>query len=198
MALAWTRPVALEAGGVPATIYHLDVRRRPRNHTQPHGTLAQATQCMSPFERHECIYRGSRRSPGRGIQPVGKKKAQRQRVLDANTAQQHFRDRLPDLSTPRFVTMAKQNAHEYAEDLKRSGQPPWIFALYQLWLELAKEPFKGVVRPDLHHLEDEAVPVDDIVAAATSLLAQLSDEDKQVVSYHVDALSRDVAKPDLG
>lgn len=40
--------------------------------------------------------------------------------------------------------MAKQGAHEYAHAFKGTGQPPWIFALYQFWLELAQEPYKGI------------------------------------------------------
>ncbi|KIX03158.1 uncharacterized protein Z518_06709 [Rhinocladiella mackenziei CBS 650.93] len=104
----------------------------------------------------------------------------------------HFRDHLPDLSLPRFTTMAKQNAHEYAQNFKESGQPPWLFALYQFWLELAKEPLKGVtengsIRPDLYRLEEEGVPIDDIVGAATTLLDHLSDQNRRVVSYHIDA-----------
>lgn len=55
-----------------------------------------------------------------------------------------FREYLPDLSQPRFTTMATQDAHVYAQAFKEKGQPPWIYALYRHWLELLKEPFKGV------------------------------------------------------
>ena len=40
--------------------------------------------------------------------------------------------------------MQKQDAHVYAEAFKKSGVPPWLHALYLHWLELKKEPFKGV------------------------------------------------------
>ena len=55
-----------------------------------------------------------------------------------------YRQFLPDLSIPRFTTMQKQDAHVYADAFKESGVPPWLHALYLHWLELKKEPFKGV------------------------------------------------------
>jgi hypothetical protein len=55
-----------------------------------------------------------------------------------------YRQFLPDLSTPRFTTMAKQDAHEYAKEFIGGGNPPWLHALYLHWLELLKDPFKGV------------------------------------------------------
>ena len=61
--------------------------------------------------------------------------------------QQHggeYRQYLPDLSIPRFTTMQKQDAHVYAEDFKKNAGPPWLHALYMHWLEMLKEPFKGV------------------------------------------------------
>lgn len=60
------------------------------------------------------------------------------------TGQGQYRQYLPDLSIPRFTTMCKQDAHEYAKDFKELGRPPWIHALVLYWLELLKEPFKGV------------------------------------------------------
>lgn len=51
---------------------------------------------------------------------------------------------LPDLSIPRFTTMQKQDAHEYAKDFKEGGMPPWLHALYLHWRKLLQEPFKGV------------------------------------------------------
>ena len=40
--------------------------------------------------------------------------------------------------------MQKQDAHVYAAAFKEGGVPPWLHALYLHWLELLKEPFKGV------------------------------------------------------
>ena len=55
-----------------------------------------------------------------------------------------YRQYLPDLSTPRFTTMQKQDSYVYAEAFKTGGVPPWLHALYMHWLKLVKEPFKGV------------------------------------------------------
>ncbi|KAM0435257.1 hypothetical protein ACHAPT_003350 [Fusarium lateritium] len=56
----------------------------------------------------------------------------------------NFRDHLPDLTIPRFTTMQKQDVYEYAKAFKENKQPPWLHALYCHWLELVKEPFKGI------------------------------------------------------
>lgn len=55
-----------------------------------------------------------------------------------------YRQFLPDLSTPRFTTMKKQDAHEYAEAFKSGGNPPWLHGLYKHWISLLEDPFKGV------------------------------------------------------
>lgn len=55
-----------------------------------------------------------------------------------------YRQYLPDLSTPRFTEMQKQDAHEYAKAFKESGNPPWLHALYLHWRKLFQEPFKGI------------------------------------------------------
>ncbi len=55
-----------------------------------------------------------------------------------------YRQFLPDLSIPRFTIMQQQDAHVYAEAFKKGGVPPWLHALYLHWLEMVKEPFKGV------------------------------------------------------
>jgi len=55
-----------------------------------------------------------------------------------------YRQYLPDLTIPRFTTMQKQDAHEYAHAFIAGGNPPWLHALYLHWRKLFKEPFKGV------------------------------------------------------
>jgi len=56
-----------------------------------------------------------------------------------------YRKHLPDLSIPRFTSMKKQDAHEYAHEfIKDKHQPPWLFALYKHWRSLFEEPFKGI------------------------------------------------------
>ena len=111
-----------------------------------------------------------------------------------------YRQYLPDLNLPRFQVMCTQDAHEYAHAFKTGKQPPWLHALYTYWLELFQEPYKGVtndgkdtlwepairisivqvsniasgrVRPDLFTLQDEEVPIQQIVDATQSLLGEL-------------------------
>jgi hypothetical protein len=55
-----------------------------------------------------------------------------------------YRQYLPKLDIPRFASMQKQDAHEYAAEFKKSGGPPWLYALYLHWLELLKDPLKGI------------------------------------------------------
>lgn len=102
-----------------------------------------------------------------------------------------YRKHLPDLETPRFQQMAKQNAHEYVEEFKTGGNPPWLHGLYMHWLELLKEPFRGVTtdgspRQGLYQLEDEGVPVESIVQAAEELVALLPEDKQLKVFYHID------------
>jgi hypothetical protein len=55
-----------------------------------------------------------------------------------------YRQFLPFLDAPRFTTMKKQNAQEYAEVFKDKGNPPWLHGLYKHWMSLLEEPFKGI------------------------------------------------------
>lgn len=126
-----------------------------------------------------------------------------------------YRQFLPDLSIPRFVAMQQQDAHAYAKAFKDGGQPPWLHALYMHWLDLLKEPFKGVtndgmslessrlcedlvcreklmnktgkVRPDLFKLQDEAIPIDEIVKATNAVLELLDADQTKRVKYHIDS-----------
>ena len=112
--------------------------------------------------------------------------------MGESTPETEYRQYLPDLSTPRFTTMAKQDAHVYANSFKQSGGPPWIHALYMHWLELLKEPFRGItsdgrVRPGLFKIQDEGVPIDDIVAKTDTVLAQLNPTQLARVNYHIDS-----------
>ncbi|RSL96677.1 hypothetical protein CEP52_011336 [Fusarium oligoseptatum] len=103
-----------------------------------------------------------------------------------------FRDHLPDLTIPRFTTMQKQDVYEYAEVFKENKQPPWLHALYCHWLELFKEPFKGVtndgnVRRDLFDLQDDGIQIKDIVDATNELVQLLGDEQYHKTCYHIDS-----------
>ncbi|KAM5345963.1 hypothetical protein ACJ41O_011824 [Fusarium nematophilum] len=103
-----------------------------------------------------------------------------------------FRKHLPDLGLPRFTTMQKQNAHEYAEAFKTSGHPPWLHGLFLHWRELFKEPYRGItsdgkIRDGLFELQDEGVPIGAIVSAANNLINGMSGTQIQRTCYHVDS-----------
>jgi len=88
--------------------------------------------------------------------------------------------------------MKQQDTHQYARDFKQSGRPPWLHGLYMHWLDLLKEPFKGVttdgnVRPGLFKLQDEGIPIDDIVNATDAVLSQCTPEQNSRLSYHIDS-----------
>ncbi|KAL6248120.1 hypothetical protein RBB50_004374 [Rhinocladiella similis] len=103
-----------------------------------------------------------------------------------------YRQYLPDLSIPRFTTMKTENAHAYAQRFKESGIPPWIHALWLHWQKLLSEPFRGVtndgvVRPGLFELQDEGVPIDEIVTKTQNVLSQLTPDQTTAISYHIDS-----------
>ncbi|OJI89588.1 hypothetical protein ASPTUDRAFT_49256 [Aspergillus tubingensis CBS 134.48] len=103
-----------------------------------------------------------------------------------------YRQYLPDLSLKRFQVMRSQDAHEYAHDFKTLKNPPWLHALYMHWIDLLQEPFKGVttdgnVRPGLFTLQDEDVPVGDIVESVQNVLSLADDKQRQALSYHIDS-----------
>ncbi|KKA29337.1 hypothetical protein TD95_001948 [Thielaviopsis punctulata] len=103
-----------------------------------------------------------------------------------------YRQFLPDLTTPRFTTMAKQNCYEYAADFKANAQPPWLHGLYMHWLKLLQEPLKGVtndgfVRPGLFKLQDEGVPIQHIVDTTQTLLRELAENGTPLAPLHIDS-----------
>ncbi|KAK8138077.1 hypothetical protein PG984_001457 [Apiospora sp. TS-2023a] len=105
---------------------------------------------------------------------------------------QTFREYLPDLAAPRFTRIAECDAYSHAAELVDHQRPPWLYALYQHWLKLLKEPFRGVtndghVRPGLFEPRDEGVPVADIVQAANKVLGQLTDDQRQKTQFHIDS-----------
>ncbi|OAQ93766.1 hypothetical protein VFPFJ_02928 [Purpureocillium lilacinum] len=109
-----------------------------------------------------------------------------------NHGQSAFREHLPDLSTPRFVAMQNQDPYQYAQAFKDQQSPPWLHALYTHWQSLHAEPFKGitsdgVVRPGLFELEDQGIPMEDIVDATKRALAQMDVTQRRRVHYHIDS-----------
>ncbi|KAI0408847.1 hypothetical protein F4802DRAFT_299059 [Xylaria palmicola] len=113
---------------------------------------------------------------------------------EANQDSQHgeFRQYLPDLSTPRFTTLARNDARGHARELLDKQSPPWLYGLYTHWRKLLQEPFKGitndgVVRPGLFKLRDEGVPIERIVAAAQAVVDQLTPEQAARTLLHIDS-----------
>ncbi|KAM5380814.1 hypothetical protein ACJZ2D_003338 [Fusarium nematophilum] len=103
-----------------------------------------------------------------------------------------FRAHLPDLNQERFTTMKKQDPYEYAKGFKENGNPPWLHALYLHWRKLLTEPFKGVtsdghVRPDIFKLEDQGIPIDEIVEATKSALSKMDPQQRERSTYHIDS-----------
>ncbi|XEV00935.1 hypothetical protein FSHL1_006222 [Fusarium sambucinum] len=103
-----------------------------------------------------------------------------------------YRKFLPDLSIPRFTTMKKQNAHEYAEAFKTGGNPPWLHGLYKHWMGLLEDPFKGVtsdghVQPELFNLQDEGIPIDEITNAANAVIEACNKDQAQRMMHHIDS-----------
>ncbi|KXJ85925.1 hypothetical protein Micbo1qcDRAFT_168931 [Microdochium bolleyi] len=93
-----------------------------------------------------------------------------------------FRQHLPDLSTPRFTTLAASDAHSHAAELLEHRRPPWLYGLYEHWMRLLQEPFKGVtndgvVRPGLFKVRDEGVDMARIVQRAGEVLRLVDEVD---------------------
>lgn len=61
-----------------------------------------------------------------------------------------FRQYLPDLNLPRFQDMKKKDAHVYAEDFKKHGNPPWLHGLYLHWRKLFQQPYQGITSDGKH------------------------------------------------
>ena len=103
-----------------------------------------------------------------------------------------FRAHLPDLSSPRFTTAAKQNIYEYVQSMQDNRAPPWLYDLTKVWEKLLEEPYKGItndgtIRDGLYQARDEGVDVDCPVKKAEKLLAALDSNQKAKISYPINA-----------
>jgi hypothetical protein len=103
-----------------------------------------------------------------------------------------FRAHLPDLSSPRFMTAAKQNIYEYVKDMQDNRAPPWLYDLTKVWETLLDEPYKGItndgtIKEGLYEARDENFPIEVAVQKAEDMLRGLSTEQKDKVSYPIDA-----------
>ena len=103
-----------------------------------------------------------------------------------------FRSHLPDLTSPRFTSAAKQNIYEYVKSMQDNRAPPWLHDLTKVWEKLLEEPYKGVthdgnVKSGLYEARDEGFNIDGVVKKAKQLLEGLSDEQKSKLSYKMNA-----------
>lgn len=72
---------------------------------------------------------------------------------EASTGSGAFRQYLPDLASPRFQALSKQNAHEYIDEFNKLHNPPWLYALVSHWKKLLVEPLKGVTNDGMSAFE---------------------------------------------
>lgn len=103
-----------------------------------------------------------------------------------------FRAHLPDLSSPRFTSAAKQNIYEYAKCMQDNRAPPWLYDLTKVWEKLLEEPYKGVtndgtVRESLFGARDESADVAGAVKKVEELLNSLNEAQKNKISYAINA-----------
>jgi hypothetical protein len=103
-----------------------------------------------------------------------------------------FRSHLPDLTSSRFTSAAKQNIYEYVKSMQDNRAPPWLHDLTKVWEKLLEEPYKGVthdgnVKSGLYEARDEGFNIDGVVKQAEQLLGGLSDEHKGKLSYNINA-----------
>ena len=103
-----------------------------------------------------------------------------------------FRAHLPDLSSSRFTTAANQNVYEYVKDMQDNRAPPWLYDLTKVWETLLEEPYKGItnygtIRGGLFEAKDEEFPIEVAVQKAEDMLRGLGAEQKDKVSYAIDA-----------
>jgi hypothetical protein len=103
-----------------------------------------------------------------------------------------FRAHLPDLSSPRFASAAKQNVYEYTKCMQDNRAPPWLHDLTKVWEKLLAEPYKGVtsdgtIREGLYQARDDSFDIGGVVEKAEKLLDGLSDEQNEKLSYDINA-----------
>lgn len=88
--------------------------------------------------------------------------------------------------------MQDQDAYQYSESFKHEHNPPWLYALWQHWKELSAAPFQGItvdgkVRTPLFSLQDEGIPIAEIVNTSEILLQRLDEPQREKVLYHIDS-----------
>ena len=103
-----------------------------------------------------------------------------------------FRAHLPDLSSPRFTSAAKQNIYEYVKCRQDNRAPPWLYDLTKVWEKLLEEPYKGItnngdVKKDLYEARDEGFDIGNVVKKAEQLFGALDEKYKSKIRYNINA-----------
>jgi hypothetical protein len=103
-----------------------------------------------------------------------------------------FRAHLPDLSSPRFTSAAKQNIYEYVKCMQDNRAPPWLYDLTKVWEKLLEEPYKGItndgnVKKDLYEARDEGFDIGNVVKKAEQLFGALDEKHKSNIRYNINA-----------
>jgi len=115
--------------------------------------------------------------------------ARRDSFEEASSA---FRAHLPDLTSPRFATAAKQTIYEYTKSMQDQRAPPWLYDLTKTWEKLLAEPFTGItndgtVRERLFSDTEENADVASATNTARDLLDSLSPEQREKLLFAVNA-----------
>ncbi|KAF4625767.1 hypothetical protein G7Y89_g12398 [Cudoniella acicularis] len=106
-----------------------------------------------------------------------------------------------DLSSPQAQRAAGQTAVSYTDEVFRVV--PLVVEINKKWDGLWKEPFKGVtndgrVIPNLYPVEDDGIPIQDIVNAGNAVISTLSDAQKKEVLRPLNAPERQAwSNPEL-
>ncbi|KAL5117619.1 hypothetical protein ACEQ8H_004512 [Pleosporales sp. CAS-2024a] len=103
-----------------------------------------------------------------------------------------FRAHLPDLTSPRFTSAAKQNIYEYVQAMQDNRTPPHLYDMTKVWEKLLDHPYKGVtndgtVREGLYETRDEGFDIESTVEKAEALLNGLSEEQRKKLGYAIHA-----------
>lgn len=103
-----------------------------------------------------------------------------------------FRAHLPDLSSPRFTSAAKQDIYEYVKCMQDNRAPPWLYDLTKVWEKLLEEPYKGITNDgdiieDIYEAKDEGFDIGNVVKKAEQLFDALDEKHKSKIRYNINA-----------
>lgn len=100
----------------------------------------------------------------------------------------NFRDLLFPLDSPRLTGVRGLDPYTYSRELIKGDLPKQVV---DKWVALAEEPYRGIttdgqLQTGLFRLADEGAPVAAMTAAAQTLLARLSDPEREKLCCRID------------